>query len=73
MNKLSLSKELYSETLVRQSVEAFAQIADINIIISSKYYICDFLNSKYSLNETIKEFENYLIDLTNHLKKYDNN
>ncbi len=73
MNKLKLNKDVYNELMVTQSIDAFTQIVDIGLEISLNYFICSFSNSKYDLDETMKEFENYLIDLTNHSKNYDNN
>ena len=65
MNDLCLSKELYSVQNIENAINAFSDLAKIKIKQDEKYYICTIQSSRYSVDETFCEFENYIIDLTN--------
>ena len=65
MNDLCLSKELYSVQNIENAIKAFSDLAKIKIKQDEKYYICTIQSSRYSVEETFSEFENYIIDLTN--------
>jgi hypothetical protein len=65
LNDLYLSKELYSVQNIENAIKAFNNLARIKIKQDEKYYICTIQSSKYSVEETFSEFENYIIDLTN--------
>ena len=64
MNDLYLSKELYSAKNIENAVKAFKGLANIKIKQDEKYYVCTIKSSRYSVEETSNEFENYIIDLT---------
>ena len=64
MNKLFLSKEIYSKKMVQATIVAFSELAEIECYEEKGYYVCAFEKVVYQLEETIKEFENYLIDLS---------
>ena len=68
MNELYLSKDIYSTYLIEQTIVAFSNLADISFYDNDNHNICVFKNCIYSLDQTIKEFENYLIDLSNKAK-----
>ena len=65
MNDLCLSKELYSLQNIKNAIKAFSDLAKIKIEQDEKYYICTIQSSRYSVEETFSEYENYIIDLTN--------
>lgn len=64
MNKLFLSIEIYSREMVQATMVAFSELAEIECYEENGYYVCTFEKVVYQLEETIKEFENYLIDLS---------
>lgn len=51
--------------MVKLSIKAFDSIAHITLSQNENYFICLFYKCLYDIEETKKEFENYLIDLTN--------
>ena len=65
--KLRLNKTLYSYEAISASVDAFSEIATIIVREEDKYWVCYFTHSKYDLEETRKEFENYVIGCVNAL------
>lgn len=67
MNKLFLSREIYSVVYIKQAIEAFSELSEIALTSSDDCFVCTFNSTKYETETTIKEFENYLIDLYNHL------
>lgn len=64
MNKLLLSKDLYDKAYIINSIVEFKEHTTIELSENNEYYICLFKNCVYEAQETIHEFENYLIDLT---------
>ena len=64
---LKLSKELYKFEKVLSTIDAFSDYARIRMKDDLNYYILEFSESKYDLNITKAEFENYLIDESNGL------
>lgn len=65
MNKLMLSKDLYKMQTITKATDAFVELAQISLQEDENYYVCFFGKCIYSQEQTIKEFENYLIDLCN--------
>lgn len=65
MSNLNLSKDIYNKLMIDKSIVAFSELASIAVFENEKYYICLFTNCRYDIKKTKKEFENYLIDLTN--------
>ena len=65
MNSLSLPKEIYNVDIIYQACLDFERISKISInsYEFDKNYTLVFSNCKYSIKETIAEFENYLINL----------
>lgn len=49
-----------------KTVSAFSNLSDISVSENEFYHICCFDNSRYETEQTMAEFENYLIDLCNH-------
>ena len=65
MNELYLSTEIYSVEIIKAAIRQFASLSDINLITESSYYKCIFSECIYDTEETMKEFENYIIDSMN--------
>ena len=64
-NELYLIKEIYSKNAIYRAIEDYQTISKIDINENDNYYICFFTLCRYDLKETMKEFENYIIDLMN--------
>lgn len=56
---------LYSENSIRKAIDAFDGLCHITAIKDGDYVQCTFSNCRFELMETMREFENYLIDLMN--------
>ncbi|MBR0406276.1 MAG: HxsD-like protein [Eggerthellaceae bacterium] len=65
MVTLTLRKEIYQKSFVEKAILAYASIARIDVTTKGDYILCAFRQCTYDENLTVKEFENYLIDLTN--------
>lgn len=64
-NKLQLNTDIYSESSIRESCEAYKAYACIKMKKKDKYMELTFDKCKYELGTTMKEFENYLINTEN--------
>ena len=65
MSELLLSKEIYKIHHIQEASHQFSSLCKIEISEHKEYYLCAFSSCVYDVAETIKEFENYLIDLMN--------
>ena len=65
MSRVKINKNIFEKETVLRTIEEYSDIATININETDEYYDLNFDNCKYDQEETVKEFENYLIDLTN--------
>lgn len=64
-NELYLIKEIYSKSAIYKAIEDYRSISRIDMNENENYYVCSFIFYQYDVMETIKEFENYIIDLMN--------
>lgn len=64
MNKLELSKFLYKREIIIKAINDFGELALITLDTKENYYICVFNSCYYDVQQTVDEFENYLIDLS---------
>ena len=71
MNKVILDGTIYSEFIVKKAISEYSTIAQIHFDITGNDMICEFISSIYDIEKTIKEFENYIIDLTNSIQDFD--
>lgn len=62
---LDLNKDIYEYDRIRKTAEAFAGLVDVDIVDENNRYKCVFTNFKLESEKTIREFENYLINLMN--------
>ncbi len=68
MNELFLPKEMYQLHPILAGCEDFKGIARIDIVECDTYYKVLFKDTRYSMERTMKEFENYVIDLSCKMK-----
>lgn len=64
-NKLQLNADIYSESSIRETCEAYKAYASIKIKKKNEYMELTFDKCKYESGITMKEFENYLINVEN--------
>lgn len=64
-NTVRLLKEIFTKQLIVTAANTFANYASVDITEDKKYFYVSFDNCKYGSDETKKNFENYLIDLSN--------
>ena len=63
---LQLSRELYPIESIKEAITAFQDLCKIRISThDKKYYTCSFSSCLFDTTITMREFENYLIDLVN--------
>lgn len=63
MNRLFLSKLLYEEEYIRKAIFDYQNLTTISLSDENTHFVCTFENCKYTVDLTIREFENYVIDL----------
>lgn len=71
MNKLFLNKQIFGLNSIENAKAAFNGICEVIITENDKYFVCSFKKCRYDIDETVKEFENYIVDLMN-VNSYDN-
>lgn len=65
MNELKLSKDIFEVNAIENAILQYKDICIISKNENSDYYTLIFSDCVYSVEETINEFENYVIDLMN--------
>lgn len=60
-NLLQLKKEIYDIKAVEIAIQDFGRISKITLYDEGNYWGCSFEKCRFSIERTIKEFENYLI------------
>lgn len=55
---------IYNEQSIRDGITAFADIAQIDCVICNDTAKCSIIRSTYPCEQTIREFGNYVLDLT---------
>lgn len=63
--KLRLNRAIYDEGDIKKAIKAYSEIAEVLFESDETYFICSFVNCRYSDGVTRAEFENYLISLLN--------
>ena len=66
MNKLILSSEIYQLPYIEYAIKQFNQLCEIKVERKREAFVCTFFHCKYDVVETIREFENYLIEKGNY-------
>ena len=68
-DRLRLNKEIYKQEKIDETIKTFGKLAYIQLIVQEEhYYECIFSNCKYDVIRTVREFENYLIAISNREK-----
>ncbi|MFA7101086.1 MAG: HxsD-like protein [Bacilli bacterium] len=65
MKIIKVNKSLFSTSTIGEAMEAYKDYALIVIKQDAGYTVLTFLKSKFDEEQTIKEFENYMIELEN--------
>lgn len=65
VNRLILSMDIYSVDNIKETCNVYKDFARIGIKRSNDYIELTFDRCKYDADITIKEFENYLINVEN--------
>ena len=64
MKKIAFDSLLYSKDALRQAIADYQELAHIQMAEREGEYICIISDTKYDLEETRLEFENYVLELT---------
>lgn len=62
---IKLPKDIYGLNVIKSGLSAFADLGDFELFEEEKHYCIKVKNSRYDPTITLKEFENYLLDLIN--------
>lgn len=65
MKKIQINSEIFSEKTVKQALDDYKRIAKTSMKNKGEYYIVTFWKCKFDEEQTISEFENYMIGLEN--------
>lgn len=65
MRKIQINSEVFSERTIKQAMNDYKDIAKTSLQVKSKNFIITFWEFKYAEDQTLKEFENYMIGLEN--------
>lgn len=65
MKKLRVNRDIYSNTAIEQTINAYTSYAAISVSYRQRYAIITFRKCKYDEVQTVKEFENYMIGAEN--------
>lgn len=68
MNRLYLSEDVYSEESIKETCAVYKEYAHIEMKRENLHIELIFSRCKYDPDLTIKEFENYLINVENSRK-----
>ena len=64
-DELYLNKEIYDEKYIQIAIQAYQGLAEISYKLNACWWMCSFTATRYDIDLTKKEFENYLIALMN--------
>lgn len=62
---LKLKKELFAIKAIQRAAFDYRELANIQVYEVEDYVICEFKNCVYDCKTTKREFENYVIGLSN--------
>lgn len=65
MKKLILNRDIYSNYSIEKTMQAYRNHAVMTVYYDACYATVSFLQCKYDSDQTIKEFENYMIGVEN--------
>ena len=61
---IEFDKTIYSEKAVRQAINTYASIANIEMINTPERCVCSINQSIYPIETTLLEFSNYVLNLS---------
>jgi hypothetical protein len=64
-NTLLLDCEIYPVNFIAVAINNYSKIAKISYVVGGGYYEVSFEECTYPVEQTIREFENHLIELVN--------
>lgn len=65
MRKIQINSEIFSEKTVKQALRDYGNIAKTSLKNKGEYFIVTFWKCKFDEEQTLREFENYMIGLEN--------
>ncbi len=65
MRTLLINRSIYSDKSIRAALEAYAGYTTATVEYTQQYAIVTFSECKYDPDQTVKEFENYMIGMEN--------
>jgi hypothetical protein len=65
MKKLRINKNVYSDATIEKTMLAYKNHAITTVHYTQDYAIITFWKCKYDEEQTLKEFENYMIGVEN--------
>lgn len=65
MKKVKINRNIYSEHTIEKAMEIYKNHAVTTLRYKGDYATITFWKCKYDEDQTIKEFENYMIGLEN--------
>ncbi len=60
-----MNKSIFGRSSIEKAVNDYGDFANIAVSETDKYWILQFSDFKYDEEQTVMEFENYLIGLEN--------
>ena len=65
MKRIKFNRTIYSDNSIKSAIHAFSELAIVSVKLKSDYIILTFWKCKYTEDQTVKEFENYVIGIEN--------
>ena len=65
MKKLRVNKSIYSDESIAKTILAYKDFAVTSVSNKKDYVVITFWKCKYDEDQTVKEFENYMIGVEN--------
>ncbi len=60
-----LNKDLYDKAVILSAIQQYHELALIQVHEKGNHWECIFSDCKYDIQITMKEFENYVINIIN--------
>lgn len=65
MKKVQINRSVYSDKTIKTTLEIYQNHAITTVKFKADYAVVTFWKCKYDEEQTIKEFENYMIEIEN--------
>lgn len=69
MQTLKLHKDIFDKQVIESAREAYRSIASIQINEDPSHWLCTFHDCAFDDEKTAREFENYVIDTMNAVRR----